>query len=117
MGHGDSKRLDLKRKIVEDEVHSLGYGTTSVYHLEELYGKILSLHAQVKRLEACREDLTETIQIQEEEIKRLEEAQAKRLSRAKKHVHKRNYKPRHKPVTPLIFAVLADFDQTPTNAE
>ena len=81
MGHQISKRVDMARKIVEDEISSLGYGTTSVYHLEELYGKILLLSAQIKRLEECRETLTYIVQEQEEEIANLKRP---RINKAKK---------------------------------
>jgi len=71
MGHRNEKRIDKSRKLVEDELSSFGYGTTSVYHLEELYGKILSLSAYIKRLEDCREELSRIIQQQEDAIRKL----------------------------------------------
>jgi len=74
MGHAvkgkkNARRFGIAeiRKTVEDEGFALGYGTTSVYHLEELYGKILSLSAKVKVLETCREELSALVQEQEKE--------------------------------------------------
>lgn len=78
MGHAikgkkNARRVDLeeKRKNINDEISSLGYGTTSIYHLEELYGKVLSLSAKVKRLEDCREELSSLVQEQEKEIHKM----------------------------------------------
>jgi len=78
MGHRNNKRVDEKRKLVEDQISSLGYGTTSVYHLEELYGRTLSLSAKIRRLELCREELSNIIQEQEVEMKKMRNKLEKR---------------------------------------
>jgi hypothetical protein len=73
-GSSNARHVDIdKKRKLAGKFLSFGYGTTSLYHLEELYGKILSQGARIMALEKLRDVQNAIIQEQEFEMRKVDE--------------------------------------------